>query len=75
MNNMLWQYAMADSVGVMEAYMLFGEFVDGYVAESAFDNFIALEEKYPSKFAKLRKERSKRWNEVYDDWKLIWSEY
>jgi len=72
---MLWQYAMADSVGVMEAYMLFGEFVDGYVAESAFDNFIALEEKYPSKFAKLRKERSKRWNEVYDDWKLIWSEY
>ena len=75
MEYMLWQYSMADSVGAMEAYMLFGEFVDGYVAESAFDNFIALEEKHPSKFAKLRKERSKRWNEVYDDWKLIWSEY
>ncbi|MBR3578007.1 MAG: hypothetical protein IKN98_04420 [Bacteroidales bacterium] len=69
MNNMLWQYAMADSVGVIEAYMLFGEFVDGYVAESTFNNLIVLEEKYPSKFAQLRKERSNRWNEVFDEWK------
>ena len=69
MNNMLWQYATADSVGVIEAYMLFGEFVDGYVAESTFNNLIVLEEKYPSKFAQLRKERSNRWNEVFDEWK------
>lgn len=71
LNDMLWRYAMADSTGAMEAYLLFGEFADGYVAESAFDNYIALEEKYPSKFANLRKERSSRWNEAYDEWKAI----
>ena len=71
LDNMLWRYSMADSAGVMEAYLLFGEFVDGYVAESAYDNFIALEETHPAKFAKLRKERSRYWNVLYESWKSV----
>jgi hypothetical protein len=55
----------------MEAYMLFGEFVDGYVAESTFDKYIELEGMYPSKFSELRKQRSERWNSIYDEWKII----
>ena len=71
LDNMLWRYSMADSAGVMEAYLLFGEFVDGYVAESTYDNFIALEETHPAKFAKLRKERSRLWNVWYESWKSV----
>ena len=71
LDNMLWRYSMEDSAGVMEAYLLFGEFVDGYVAESAYDNFIALEETLPAKFAKLRKERSRYWNVLYESWKSV----
>ena len=59
------------SVDPMEAYMLFGEFVDGYVAESTFDKYIELEGMYPSKFSELRKQRSERWNSIYDEWKII----
>ena len=69
LNNMLWRYSVADSTGVMEAYLLYGEFVDGYIAEGAFDNYIALEEAHPAKFAKLRKERSGFWNAIYENWK------
>ena len=75
LDNMLWRYSMADSAGVMEAYLLFGEFVDGYVAESAYDNFIALEETLPAKFAKLRKERSRYWNVLYESWKTVMQDY
>ena len=71
MDYLLYRYALADSVGVMEMYMLFGEFVDGYVAESAFDKYIELEEIYPTKFSELRKERSERWNNIFDEWKII----
>lgn len=69
LNDMLWRYAMADSAGVMEVYLLYGEFVDGYIAEGAFDNYIALEETHPTKFAKLRKARSGFWNAIYENWK------
>lgn len=69
LNYMLWRYAMADSAGVMEAYLLYGEFADGYIAEGAFDNYIALEETHPAKFAKLRKARSGFWNAIYENWK------
>ncbi len=75
LNNMLWRYSVADSTGVMEAYLLYGEFVDGYIAEGAFDNYIALEEALPAKFAKLRKARSGYWNEMYEEWKKAWAEY
>jgi hypothetical protein len=75
LNNMLWRYSVADSTGVMEAYLLYGEFVDGYIAEGAFDNYIALEEAHPAKFAKLRKARSGYWNEMYEEWKKAWAEY
>ena len=71
MDYLLYRYAVADSAGVMEAYMLFGEYVDGYVAESTFDKYIELEEIYPSKFSELRKQRSERWNSIYDEWKII----
>lgn len=71
MDYLLYRYALADSVGVMEMYMLFGEFVDGYVAESTFDKYIELEGMYPSKFSELRKQRSERWNSIYDEWKII----
>ena len=71
MDYLLYRYAVADSAGVMEAYMLFGEFVDGYVAESTFDKYIELEGMYPSKFSELRKQRSERWNSIYDEWKII----
>lgn len=69
LNYMLWRYAMADSAGVMEAYLLYGEFADGYIAEGAFSNYIALEEALPAKFAKLRKGRSGFWNAIYENWK------
>ena len=75
LNNMLWRYSVADSTGVMEAYLLYGEFVDGYIAEGAFDNYIALEEAHPAIFAKLRKARSGYWNEMYEEWKKAWAEY
>ena len=71
LNDMLWRYSMADSAGVMEAYLLYGEFADGYIAEGAFDNYIALEETLPAKFAKLRKERSGFWNAIYENWKSV----
>ncbi len=71
MDYLLYRYAVADSAGVMEAYMLFGEYVDGYVAESTFDKYIELERMYPSKFSELRKQRSERWNSIYDEWKII----
>ena len=66
---MLWQYVKADSVGAMEAYMLMGEFSDGCVGESEGDHYIELEKKYPLKFAEMRKERSKRWNDAFERWK------
>ena len=66
---MLWRYAIEDSAGVMEVYLLYGEFVDGYIAEGAFDSYIALEEAYPAKFANLRKARSGFWNAIYENWK------
>lgn len=69
LNDMLWRYAMADSAGVMEVYLLYGEFADGYIAEGAFDSYIALEEAYPAKFANLRKARSGFWNAIYENWK------
>ena len=69
LNDMLWRYAMADSAGVMEVYLLYGEFSDGYISEGAFSNYIALEETLPAKFAKLRKERSGFWNAIYENWK------
>lgn len=69
LNDMLWRYAMADSAGVMEIYLLYGEFADGYIAEGAFSNYIALEETHPAKFAKLRKARSGFWNAIYENWK------
>lgn len=69
LNDMLWRYAMADSAGVMEVYLLYGEFADGYIAEGAFDSYIALEEAYPAKFADLRKARSGFWNAIYENWK------
>ena len=69
LNDMLWRYAMADSAGVMEVYLLYGEFSDGYIAEGAFSNYIALEETLPAKFAKRRKERSGFWNAIYENWK------
>lgn len=61
--------SLADSAGVMEAYMLMGEFTDGYVSEAVFDGFIWLEEQRPAKFAELRKQRTKGWNQNYDWWK------
>ena len=33
---MLWRYAIEDSAGVMEVYLLYGEFTDGYISEGAF---------------------------------------
>lgn len=75
LNNTLWRYAMADSAGVMEVYLLYGEFSDGYIAEGAFSNYIALEETYPAKFAKLRKARSGFWNAIYENWKEELAEY
>jgi hypothetical protein len=66
---MLWRYAIEDSAGVMEVYLLYGEFTDGYISEGAFSNYIALEEANPAEFAKLRKERSGFWNAIYENWK------
>ena len=66
---MLWRYAIEDSAGVMEVYLLYGEFADGYIAEGAFDSYIALEEAHPTKFANLRKARSGFWNAIYENWK------
>ena len=63
------KYSIEDSAGVMEVYLLYGEFADGYIAEGAFSNYIALEETYPAKFPKLRKERLGFWNAIYENWK------
>lgn len=75
LNDMLWRYAMADSAGVMEVYLLYGEFSDGYIAEGTFSNYIALEETLPTKFAKLRKARSGFWNAIYENWKEELADY
>ena len=75
LNDMLWRYAMVDSAGVMEVYLLYGEFSDGYISEGAFSNYIALEETHPTKFAKLRKERSGFWNAIYENWKKELANY
>lgn len=70
MDDWLSRYAIADSNGAFEAFMLYCEFVDGYVAESAFDWLIALEEKYPERFAQSRKNRTEYWNRAFDGWKM-----
>lgn len=62
------EYALADSAGALEFCMLIGEVSDGAVAEVLFwSGYPKLAEKYPEKFAMLRKMRSIWWNDAYDD--------
>lgn len=75
MTGTLREQALADSAGVMEAYMLMGEFADGYVAEAVFDDLIGIEEERPAKFAQLRKQRTRFWNERYNEWKEVLADY
>ena len=72
---MLWRYAIEDSAEVMEVYLLYGEFTDGYISEGAFSNYIALEEANPAEFANLRKARSGFWNAIYENWKEELADY
>ncbi|MCR4858425.1 MAG: hypothetical protein K5890_09555 [Bacteroidales bacterium] len=73
-NDYIWppmsDYAHADSVGIMFAYMRMGEFSDGEISEWLFDNYIRLQREHPALFDKYRKQLSKRWNQTFDWWKI-----
>lgn len=61
-------YALADSSGIMFAFMRMGEFSDGCVSEMLFDYYIYLKKRYPVPFNKYRKCLSRDWNFVFDEW-------
>ncbi len=61
-------YALADSSGIMFAFMRMGEFSDGCVSEMLFDYYICLKKRYPVPFNKYRKCLSRDWNFVFDEW-------
>lgn len=68
------QYAHADSVGIMFAYMRMGQlrFPDGdsdAMWEAFFDDYIELQKEHPALFDKYRKQLSKEWNQSFDWWK------
>lgn len=77
-NDYIWppmsDYAHADSVGIMFAYMRMGEFSDGEISEWLFDNYIRLQREHPALFDKYRKQLSKEWNQTFDWWKKEMSE-
>lgn len=67
-------FAAADSTNVLEAYMRMGEYVDGYLAEAVFDDYIYLYHHLPKRFVQLHKLRTQRWNEGFEDWRALYDD-
>lgn len=64
----VWKYAIADSLDMMERYVEWFNWCDGWIADAVWTVGVSVEEKHPEKFQKLLRTIAPKW---YPEW-LVW---
>ena len=64
----VWKYAIADTLDMMERYVEWFNWCDGWIAEEVWTVGVYVEEKHPEKFQQLLRTIAPQW---YPEW-LVW---